>query len=230
LRKPSRTMTEQMNWFEFFSPLQVLFLTSKLINLWKNKIPLFVVVIPKSRFRHEYTMVPTSFLNRPVNNPYAHPTALTVARAMAPADSYINSNTRPPQNMACRSQLRNGSTKTCRRWGGRTKFSYRSRQQRTLDGSRPSSQYRDCKICKVKQYNGDKSESQKKKIPHRGHHPIGPDKPRPEQSPMMEFVQHTFAMYIRLNNALIERVSMPSNQVQNSQVANPFFIPRTSAR
>jgi hypothetical protein len=32
-----------------------------------------------------------------------------VARAMAPVDSYINSN-RPPQNMACRSQLRNGST------------------------------------------------------------------------------------------------------------------------
>jgi hypothetical protein len=29
---------------------------------------------------------------------------------MAPADSYINSN-RPPQNMACRSQLLNGSTK-----------------------------------------------------------------------------------------------------------------------
>jgi hypothetical protein len=70
--------------------------------------------------------------------------------------------------MACRSQLRNGSTKPCRRRGGRLKFTYGSRQQRTLDGSRPSSQYRDCKICKVKQYNADKSESQKKKIPHRG--------------------------------------------------------------
>ena len=174
-------------------------------------------------------MVATSFSNRPVHNPYAHPTALTVARAMAPADSYINSN-RPPQNMACRSQLRNGSTKTCRRRGGRTKFSYGSRQQRTLDGSRPFSQYRDCKICKVKQYNADKSESQKKKIPHRGHHPICPDKPRPVQSPMTEFVQRTFAANIRLNNAPIERVSMPSNQVQNSQVPNPFFIPRTSAR
>ncbi len=162
-------------------------------------------------------MVATSFSKRPIHNPYAHPTALTVARAMAPADSYINSN-RPPQNMACRSQLRNGSTKTCRRRGGRTKFSYGSRQQRTLDGSRPFSQYRDCKICKVKQYNADKSESQKKKIPHRGHHPICPDKPRPVQSPMTEFVQRTFAANIRLNNAPIERVSMPSNQVQNSQV------------
>ena len=168
-------------------------------------------------------MVATSFSNRPVHNPYAHPTALTVARAMAPADSYINSN-RPPQNMACRSQLRNGSTKTCRRRGGRTKFSYGSRQQRALDGSRPFSQYRDCKICKVKQYNADKSESQKKKIPHRGHHPICPDKPRPVQSPMTEFVQRTFAANIRLNIAPIERVSMPSNQVQNSHVPNPFLF------
>jgi hypothetical protein len=81
----------------------------------------------------------------------------------------------------------------------------------------------------VKQYNADKSESQKKKIPHRGHHPIFPDKPRPVQSPMTEFVRRTFAANIRLNNAPIERVSMPSNQVQNSQVPNPFFIPRTSA-
>ena len=212
------------------SPPPVLFLTSKSINLWKNKIPLFVVVIPKSRFRNEYTMVATGFSNRPIHNPYAHPTALTVARAMAPADSYINSNNRPPQNMACRSQLRNGSTKTCRRRGGRTKFTYGSRQQRTLDGSRPFSQYRDCRICKVKQYNADKSESQKKKIPHRGHHPIFPDKPRPVQSPMTAFVERTFAANIRLNNAPIERLSMSSNQVQNSQVPNPFFIPRTSAR
>jgi hypothetical protein len=174
-------------------------------------------------------MVATSFSKRPIHNSYAHPTALTVARAMAPADSYINSN-RPPQNMACRSQLLNGSTKTCRRQGGRAKFSYKSRQQRTLDGSRPFSQYGDCKICKVKEYNADKSESQKKKIPHRGNHPIYPDKPRPVQSPMTEFVQRTFAANIRLNNAPIERVSMPSNQVQNGQVPNPFFIPRTSAR
>jgi hypothetical protein len=71
------------------SPPQVLFLTSKPINLWKNKIPLFVVVIPKSRFRNEYAMVATSFSKRPIHNPYTHPTALTVARAMAPADSYI---------------------------------------------------------------------------------------------------------------------------------------------
>jgi hypothetical protein len=47
---------------------------------------------------------------------------------------------------------------------------------------------------------------------------------------MTEFVQRTFAKNIRLNNAPIERVSMPSNQVQNSQVPNPFFIPCTSAR
>jgi hypothetical protein len=72
--------------------------------------------------------------------------------------------------------------------------------------------------------------AKKKKIPHRGHHPICPDKPRPVQSPMTEFVQHTFAANIRLNNAPIERVSMPSNEVQNSQVPNPFLIPRTSAR
>jgi hypothetical protein len=50
------------------------------------------------------------------------------------------------------------------------------------------------------------------------------------QSPMTEFVQRTFAANIRLNNAPIERVSMPSNQVQNNQVPNPFFIPRTSER
>jgi hypothetical protein len=150
---------------------------------------------------------------------------------MAPANSYIKSN-RPPQNMACRSQLRNGSTKTFRQQGGRSKFSYGSRQQRTLDGSWPFSQYRDCKICKVKQYNADKSESQKKKIPHSGHHPICPDKPRPVQSPMTEFVQRTFAANIRLNIAPIERVSIQNstNQVPNSQVPNPFFIPRTSAR
>jgi hypothetical protein len=174
-------------------------------------------------------MVATSFSKRPIHNPYAHPTALTVACAMSPADSYINSNRTPP-NMACRSQLCNGSTKTCRRRGGRTKFSYGSHQQRTLDGSRPFSQYRECKICKVKQYNADKSESQKKKIPHRGHHPICPDKPRPVQSPLTEFVKRTFAANIRLNNAPIEHVSMLSNQVQNSHVPNPFFIPRTSAR
>jgi hypothetical protein len=119
------------------SPPQVFFLTSKSINLWKNKIPLFVVVIPKSRFRNEYTMVATGFLNRPVHNPYAHPTALTVARAMAPADSYINSN-RPPQNMACRSQLRNGSTKTCRRRGGRTKFRTEVVSNELLMGPDPS--------------------------------------------------------------------------------------------
>ena len=47
---------------------------------------------------------------------------------------------------------------------------------------------------------------------------------------MTDFVQRTFAANIRLNNAPIERVSMPSNQVPNSQVPNPFFIPRTSAR
>jgi hypothetical protein len=47
---------------------------------------------------------------------------------------------------------------------------------------------------------------------------------------MTEFVQRTFAANIRLNNAPIERVSMPSNQVQSSHVPNPFFIHRTSAR
>jgi hypothetical protein len=47
---------------------------------------------------------------------------------------------------------------------------------------------------------------------------------------MTEFVQRTFAANIRLNNAPIERVSMPSNQVKNSHVPNPFFFPRTSAR
>jgi hypothetical protein len=162
---------------------------------------------------------------------HAHPTALTVACAMAPADSYINSN-RPPQDMACRSQLRNGPTKTCRWQGGRSKFSYGSGQQRALDGSRPFNQYRDCKICKVKQYNADKSESQKKKIPHCGRHPICPDKPRSVQSPKTEFVRRTFAANIRLNNAPIERVSNHNltNQVPNSQVPNPFLIPRTSAR
>jgi hypothetical protein len=176
-------------------------------------------------------MVAAGFSNRPVNNPYAHPTALTVARAMAPTDSYINCN-RPTQNMACRSQFRNGSTKTCRRQGDRSNFSYGSHQQRALDGSGPFSQYRDCKICKVKQYNADRSESQKKKIPHSGHHHICPDKARPVQSPMTEFVQRTFATNIRLNNAPIERVSIQNstNQVPNSQVPNPFFIPCTSAR
>jgi hypothetical protein len=86
------------------------------------------------------------------------------------------------------------------------------------------SQYRDCKICKVKQYNADKSGSQKKKIIHRGHHPICPVKPRPAQSPMMKFVQRTFAVNIRLNNAPIERVSILNltNQVPNSQVQIEF--------
>ncbi len=120
-------------------------------------------------------MVATGFLTRTVNNPYAHPTTLAVARAMASPDSYINSNI-PPLNMACRSQLRNGSIKACRRRGGRSKFGYGSHQNRTVDGSRPFSQFRNCKICKVKQYNTNKSESQKKKIPHRGHHPLCPEK------------------------------------------------------
>jgi hypothetical protein len=168
-------------------------------------------------------MVATGFSNRPVNNLYTHLTALTVARAMAPADSYINFN-RPPQNRACRSQLRNGSTKTCRWRRGRSMFSYGSRQQRTLDGSRPFSQYRDCKICKVKQYNVDRSESQKKKLPHRGHHPICPDKPRPVQSPMTEFVQRTFAANVRLNNAPIERVSIQNSTNQVSNIVK-FQIP-----
>ena len=47
---------------------------------------------------------------------------------------------------------------------------------------------------------------------------------------MTAFVECTFAANIQLINAPIERLSMPSNQVQNSQVPNPFFIPRTSAR
>jgi hypothetical protein len=175
-------------------------------------------------------MVAANFSNRNVTNPYAHPTALAVARAMAPADSYINCN-RPPQNMACRSQLRNGSIKACRRRGGRSKFRYGSHQQRTVDGSRPFSQFRDCKICKVKHYNADKSEAQKKKIPHRGHHPLCPDKKRPVLSPMTAFVQRTAAANIRLNNAPIERVSIQNSTNQrNSQVPYSFFIPNTSAR
>jgi hypothetical protein len=215
---------------KLYSPLQVLFLTSKSIKLWKDRISLLVAVIPKSRFRNEYTMVATGFSKRPIHNPpYTHPTAVMVARAMAPADSYINSN-RPPQNMACRSQLRNGSTKTCRRRGGWTKFSYGSHQQRTLDGSGPFSQYRDCKICKVKQYNADKSESQKKKIPHRGHHPISRTNrgqcslgwPSPSNAPLP---QTSDSITIQLS-----LYPWPLNQVQNNQVPNPFFIPRTSAR
>jgi hypothetical protein len=204
--------------------------TSKWINLRNNKIPHFVVVIPEEGFREKYTMVATGFSTRTINNPYAHPTAQAVARAMAPADSYINSNI-PPQNMAIRSQLRNGSIKACRRRGGRSKFSYGSHQQRTVDGSRPFSQYRDCKICKVKQYNADKIESRKKKIPHRGHHPLCPEKKRSVLSPMTAFVEHTYATNIRLNNAPIERLSIQNltNQ-RNSQVPNSFFLPSTSAR
>jgi hypothetical protein len=69
-------------------------------------------------------------------------------------------------------------------------------------------------------------------MPHRGHHPIFPDKPRPVQPLMTEFVQRTFAANIRLYSTPIERVSVQNftNQVPNSQVPNPFFIPRTSAR
>jgi hypothetical protein len=145
------------------SPPQVSFCTSKLINLPNNKIPIFVVIIPEIGFRYKYTMVATGFLTRIVNNPYAHTTALTVARALASADSYINSN-RPPQNMACRSQLRNGSIETRRQRGGQSKFRYGSHQQQTIDGSWPFSQYRDCKICKVKQYNASKSKSKKKRF------------------------------------------------------------------
>jgi hypothetical protein len=175
-------------------------------------------------------MVAAGSSNRGLINPYASPTTLALARAMAPADSYLNNN-RPPQNMACRSQLRNGSTKTCRRRGGRSKFRYGSHSQRTLDGSRPFSQFRDCKICKVKQYNRDKSESEKKKIPHRGHHPLCPDKKKPVLSPMTEFVEHTSATNLRLNNAPIERVSIQNSTNQgNGQVPNPFFTPCTSAR
>jgi hypothetical protein len=55
-------------------------------------------------------MFANGFLNAPLYNPYAHPNMLTVARAMAPTYSYINSN-RPPQNMACRSQLCNETPK-----------------------------------------------------------------------------------------------------------------------
>jgi hypothetical protein len=48
---------------------------------------------------------------------------------------------------------------------------------------------------------------------------------------MMELVQRILAANIRLNNAPIECVSIQNstNQVPNSQVPNPFFIPRTSA-
>jgi hypothetical protein len=49
---------------------------------------------------------------------------------------------------------------------------------------------------------------------------------------MTEFVRRTFSANIQLNNAPIEHVSIQNltNQVPNSQVPNPFFIPRTSAR
>jgi hypothetical protein len=175
-------------------------------------------------------MVAAGSLTRTVNNPYAHPTALAVARAMAPADSYINSN-RPPPNMACRSQLRNGSIKACRRRGGRSKFRFGSHQHRTVDGSRTFSQYRDCKICKVKQYNTNKSESQKKKIPHRGHHPLCPEKKRPVLTPLKAFVQRTYAANMRQNSTPIERLSIQNSTNQgNSLAIDPFFIPWTSAR
>ena len=160
-------------------------------------------------------MVASGFSTRRVNNPYAQPTAAAVARALAPEDSYINSN-RPPLNMACRSQLRNGSIKACKRRGSRSKFRYGNQQQRTVDGSRPFSQFRDCRICKVKQYNTSKSESQKKKIPHRGHHPLCPDKKRKVLSPMTAFVERTYAMNIRRNNAPIAvsytHLTLPTNR------------------
>ena len=133
--------------------------------------------------------------------------------------------------MAIRSQLRNGSIKACRRRGGRSKFRYGNHQQRTVDGSRPFNQFRDCPICRVKQYNTGKSESQKKKIPHRGHHPICPDKKRPVLSPMTAFVERTYATNIRRNNAPIGRLSIQNSRNEgNSQVVNPFFMPMTSAR
>ena len=59
--------------------------------------------------------------------------------------------------------------------------------------------------------------------------PALPNKLRPVQSSMTEFVQHTYARNIRFNNAPIEPLSMPSNQVQNCQVPNPFMS-CTSAR
>jgi hypothetical protein len=166
------TTTDQINLFEF-KTTESIGRTTFSHNLRNNKIPLLLSSSPKQGFRDEYTMVATGFSTRIVNNPYAHPTALAVARAMASPDSYINSN-RLPQNMACRSQLRNGSIKHCKRRGGRSKFRYGSHKDRIVDGSRSFSQYRDCKICKVKQYNASKYESQKKKMPHRGHHPLCP--------------------------------------------------------
>ncbi len=148
-------------------------------------------------------MVASSFSTRRVINPYAHPTALTVARALAPADSYINSNRPPVINMACQSNLRNGSIKSCKRRGGRSKFRYGNHHQRSVDGSRAFSQYRDCVICKVKLYNNNKIDSQKKKIPHRGHHPHCPDKKRKVRLPMTAVAERTYATNIRLNNAPI---------------------------
>jgi hypothetical protein len=175
-------------------------------------------------------MVSANITNGVILNPYAHPTALAVARASAPEDSFVNSN-RPPFIMGCQSQVRNGSTKTCRRRGGRSKFSYRNQSQRTLDGSRPFLQFRDCQICKVKQYNIGRLESRKIKIPHRGHHPLCPDKKRPVQSPMTAFVHQTYAANIRLNSAPIERVLAENDTLQdNNQLAHQFFVPRTSAR
>ena len=176
-------------------------------------------------------MVATGFKTRTVYNPYDHATALTVAHAMAPADSYINSN-RPPQNMACRSQLRNGSIKHCKRRGGRSKFRYGSHKDRIVDGSQSFSQYRDCKICKVKQYNASKIDSQKKKIPHRGHHPLCPVKKRPVLSPITAFVERTYARNMQPNHAPIERLSIQNstNQGSSPQAISPFFLPCTSAR
>jgi hypothetical protein len=83
----------------------------------------------------------------------------------------------------------------------------------------------------VKQYNADKPESEKKKIPHLGHHLIFPDKKKPVLSQMTEFVKRTSAMNLRLNNAPIEHVSIQNSTNQgNSQVPNPLFTPCTSAR
>ena len=92
---------------------QVDFVTSKAIKLNNNKIPPFIVVIPKVGLRDLYKRFSANFSNRVIINPYAHPTALTVACALAPEDSYINS-TRAPLNMGCRLQVQNGLTKTCR--------------------------------------------------------------------------------------------------------------------
>ena len=169
-------------------------------------------------------MVASGFLARRVNNPYVHPTALTVACALALADSYINSNRPPLNNMACQSQLRNGSIKACRRRGGRSKFRYGNHHQRSVDGSRPFSQYRDCGICKVKLYNNSKIKNQKKKIPHRGHHPLCPDKKRKVLSPMTAFVERTHATNIRQSNAPIERLSIQNSTNQgNREDLNPFL-------